>query len=146
MTVSAEEAPQTVAVEDFSYYTAQELARALPMYRLTAAQYDVWNVLLGRMERGGRVYMTQDDIAEYLGTDKANISPALKVLREKGLVWMESRAVYRINPRIAFKGSVTEWNDAMEDVPPDVPEVLIPKYRRRPPRASRTGGRPLRSV
>jgi predicted transcriptional regulator len=141
MTVSAHEAAAAVSVEDFSYYTAQELARALPMYRLTASQYDTWNTLLAHMERGGRVYMRQEDIAEYLGTNKANVSPALTVLREKGLCWMESPGVYRINPRIAFKGTVNEWNEAMDDVPPEVPEVLIPKYRRRPPRHARPGTR-----
>ncbi|MFF9265763.1 replication/maintenance protein RepL [Streptomyces longwoodensis] len=138
MTASAEEM-QTVSVEDFSYFTAQELARALPMFRLTASQYDVWNTLLGEMGRGGRVVMTQDEIADRLGTNKANISPALTVLRERGLCWRESPGVYRINPRIAFKGTVDEWNEAMDDVPADVPEVVLPKYRRRPPRPGRTG-------
>lgn len=147
MTVSVEEsAAQPVSVEDFSYYTAQELARAMPMYRLTATQYDVWNVLLGEMRRGGRVHLRQEDIAERLGIDKANVSPALTGLRGKGLCWMEARGVYRINPRVAFKGSVREWNEAMDEVPPDVPEVVLPTYRRRPPRVSRTGRAALRSV
>lgn len=127
----------TVAVEEFSYFTAQELAAALPMYRLTATQYDVWNTMLGSMERGGRVYLTLDDIAERLGAHAPNISTALTVLRERGLLWREGAGTYRVNPRVAFKGTVNEWNEALESIPAGVPEVVLPRYKRRPPRASK---------
>lgn len=145
MSAQAEETTHTVTVEDYAYFTVQELAAVLPMYRLTSMQYDVWNVMLGEMGRGGWVHITLDDIADRLGTQKPNISPALTVLRERGLCWREAPGIYRINPRVAFKGNVEEWNVAMASVPPDVPEVLMPQYKRRPPRATRTT-RQLRSV
>lgn len=128
---------QNVAVEDFSYFTAQQLAAALPMYRLTAAQYDVWHTMLGAMERGGWVRLTLEEIAARLGAHAPNISTALSVLREHGLLWREGVGCYRVNPRVAFKGSVEEWNEALASIPADVPEVVIPQYTRRPPRAGR---------
>lgn len=146
--MTAQAAEETVTLEDFAFFTAQQLAAAMPMFRLTAMQYDVWNVLLGAMQRGNRVFMTLDDMADRLGAQKPNISPALTVLRQRGLVWREAPGIYRVNPRVAFKGSVEEWNEAMAEVPDDVPDVVLPQYKRRPPRAPRRPGghAALRSV
>lgn len=124
-----------VTVEDYSYFTAQELAAALPMYRLTATQYDVWNTLLGAMQRGGWVPLTLEEISDRLGAYPSNISPALSVLRDRGLVWKEGAGLWRINPQVAFRGTIEEWNEALATIPDSVPEVLIPQYKRRPPRA-----------
>lgn len=124
-----------VTVEDYSYYTSRELARALPMYRLTGAQYDVWYTMLGAMQRGGWVELTLADIANRLGMYESNVSTDLSKLRAHGLLWRQSDGLYRINPRVAFRGTVDEWNEALESIPAEVPEVLIPDYKRRPPRA-----------
>ncbi|MFJ8443985.1 replication/maintenance protein RepL [Kitasatospora griseola] len=122
-----------------SVFTAQDLSRALPLYRLTTLQYDVWHTVLGEMTDGGFVTLTLDDIADRLATSKSNISPALNRLAELGLLWRISNGLYRINPRIAFKGSQEEWIEALEEVPADVPEVVLPSYRRRPPRTNKSG-------
>ncbi|MGF1428698.1 hypothetical protein [Kitasatospora sp. LaBMicrA B282] len=47
--------------------------------------------------------------------------------------------MYRVNPRIAFKGTQDEWHEALGEVPDTVPAVLLPSYRRRPPRSGRGG-------
>ncbi|WP_344559704.1 hypothetical protein, partial [Kitasatospora saccharophila] len=72
-------------------------------------------------------------------SSKSNISPALNRLTDLGLLWRISNGLCRINPRIAFKGSQEEWTKALEEVPADVPEVVLPNYRRRPPRTNRSG-------
>jgi len=131
------QAPDSVLVEDFSFFMARGLSAALPMYRLTATQYDVLHLALANMERGGLVAMTLEEIAERLGTQAPNVSVALAVLRERGLLWREGPGRHRINPHIAFRGSVDEWNAALASIPADVPEVVIPDYRRRPPRPGR---------
>ncbi|MDH6710902.1 putative transcriptional regulator [Kitasatospora sp. MAA19] len=130
---------ETFLTAEGSVFTAQDLSRALPLYRLTTLQYDVWHTVLGEMTDGGFVTLTLDDIAERLATSKSNISPALNRLAELGLLWRISNGLYRINPRIAFKGSQEEWTEALEEVPADVPEVVLPSYRRRPPRTNRSG-------
>lgn len=129
----------TFLTAESSVFTAQDLSRALPLYRLTTLQYDVWHTVLGEMTNGGYVALTLEDIAERLATNKSNISPALSRLAEFGLLWRISNGLYRINPRIAFKGSREEWVQALNEVPADVPEVVLPSYRRRPPRATRSG-------
>ncbi|MFE9427027.1 hypothetical protein ACFYNO_29130 [Kitasatospora sp. NPDC006697] len=123
-----------------SMYTAQGLSRALPLYRLTTTQYDVWHVVLGDMADGGWVHLTLEEIGVRLGTSKSNISPALSRLIGLGLLWRVSNGLYRINPRIAFKGSRDDWIAALGEVPDEVPEVVLPDYRRRPPRRRSAAG------
>ncbi|WP_329572867.1 helix-turn-helix domain-containing protein [Kitasatospora sp. NBC_01266] len=130
---------ETFLTAEGSVFTAQDLSRALPLYRLTTLQYDVWHTVLGEMTDGGYVTLTLDDIAERLGSSKSNISPALSRLAELGLLWRVSNGLHRVNPRIAFKGSQEEWAEALDTVPADVPEVVLPSYRRRPPRNNRSG-------
>lgn len=107
-------------------FTAQALSRALPLYRLTTLQYEVWHTVLGEMTDGGFVALTLQAIADRLATSKSNISPALNRLAELGLLWRVSNGLYRVNPRVAFKGSRKEWNEALQEVPPGVPDVLLP--------------------
>ncbi|MFD9593120.1 MarR family transcriptional regulator [Kitasatospora sp. NPDC059973] len=130
---------ETFLTAEGSVFTAQELSRALPLFRLTTLQYDVWHTVLGEMADGGWVMLTLDEIAERLGTSKSNISPALSRLAELGLLWRVSNGLHRINPRIAFKGTREEWIEALGEVPAEVPEVVLPNYRRRPPRGHRGG-------
>ncbi|MDH6107842.1 putative transcriptional regulator [Kitasatospora sp. MAP12-15] len=129
----------TFLTAEGSVLTAQDLSRALPLYRLTTLQYDVWHTVLGEMTDGGYVTLTLEEIADRLGTAKSNISPAMGRLAELGLIWRVSNGLHRINPRIAFKGSQEEWIEALDEVPADVPEVVLPSYRRRPPRSNRGG-------
>jgi len=124
----------TVAVEDVAYFMAAELSSTLPMYRLTTTEYDVLHTLLGHMERGGRVYLKLEDIADRLGTAASHISTALTKLRDLGLVWRPTLGQYQVNPRIAFRGTVEEWNQALDEIPDEIPDVIIPTYTRRPPR------------
>ncbi|MGW7582746.1 MarR family transcriptional regulator [Kitasatospora sp. NPDC054768] len=129
----------TFLTAEDSVFTAQDLSRALPLYRLTTLQYDVWHTVLSEMTDGGWVPLTLEEIADRLGTKKSNISPALGRLAELGLIWRVSNGLHRINPRIAFKGSQEEWVEALSEVPADVPEVILPAYHRRPPRGGRGG-------
>jgi biotin operon repressor len=135
--------PTTVSVEDFTILIAKDLALALPMYRLTALQYDVWHT----MQRGtGQTLVTLAELAHRLGTTKTNVSPAVAALRERGLLWRKHNGQYQISPRIAFKGSVEEWNAALDALPPDAPEVVLPAYDRRPPRPVQDGRAKLSAV
>lgn len=123
-----------IDVEDYAFRQAQQLALVMPLYRLTTTQYDVWNTLLGFMEHGGVVPIGMKDIATRLNIATPNVSNALARLRTLGLVWRLTPEAWQINPHIAFKGSVEEWNEAMARIPEDVPEVPMPDHKVRPPR------------
>ncbi|WP_030463350.1 helix-turn-helix domain-containing protein [Kitasatospora sp. NRRL B-11411] len=144
MTTATDHEPgtETFLTAEGGVFTAQALSRALPLYRLTTLQYEVWHTVLGEMTDGGFVALTLQAIADRLATSKSNISPALNRLAELGLLWRVSNGLYRVNPRVAFKGSRKEWNEALQEVPPGVPDVLLPHYHRRPPRTSRPSSPP----
>ncbi|MFI9323251.1 hypothetical protein ACIGXI_26210 [Kitasatospora aureofaciens] len=40
---------ETFLTAEGSVFTAQDLSRARPLYRLTTLQYDVWHTVLGEM-------------------------------------------------------------------------------------------------
>jgi len=128
------EAQREVTVDEYAILQAQQLPLILPMYRLTATEYDVWNTLLGHMQHGGTVPLGRGDIATRLNIDAGSVSRALKRLRDLGLIWQLSQRKYQVNPVIAFKGSPEEWVTAMDSLPEDVPPVPFPDHAVRPPR------------
>ncbi|MFD0567792.1 hypothetical protein ACFQ2M_41845 [Kitasatospora saccharophila] len=71
---------ETFLTAEGSVFTAQDLSRALPLYRLTILQYDVWHTVLGEMTDGGFVVLTLDDIAERLATSRSYLIWACKLL------------------------------------------------------------------
>ena len=126
-----------VSVEEYSIFMAQELARVMPLYRLSATQRDVWDTLLGHMQHGGQVPLTRDQIAHRLDIHPNSVSRAMGRLRELGLIWRINLGLWQINPVIAFKGSDEEWAEAINSMPTDVPEVPFPAYHVRPPRRAK---------
>lgn len=116
------------------YLASRELSRRLPHLRLTVTQYDVWHTLLGEQHRGGVVTMTQAQIAKNLGTSRRKVGEALALFSEWGLIWRPRRGKYRINPRIAFFGKSAEQEEALGEMPADVPPITLPDWQVRPPR------------
>ncbi|MEU5859119.1 helix-turn-helix domain-containing protein [Nocardiopsis dassonvillei] len=133
-------------VEEYSFFQAQELALVLPLFRLSATEYDVWNTLLGHMVHGGRVPLSRADLAQRLNIKPEVVSRATGRLKDLGLIWRINRGLWQINPQIAFKGSATEWVEAINTIPEDVPEVPSPEYEVRPPRRTIAHKRHLKSV
>ncbi|PWV44617.1 helix-turn-helix domain-containing protein [Nocardiopsis sp. L17-MgMaSL7] len=127
-----------ITVEEYSFFQAQELALVLPLFRLSATEYDVWNTLLGHMAHGGRVPLSRADLAQRLNIKPEVVSRATGRLRELGLIWRLNRSLWQINPQIAFKGTAAEWTEAINTTPDDVPEIPLPDYKVRPPRRTIT--------
>ncbi|QKW32486.1 helix-turn-helix domain-containing protein (plasmid) [Nocardiopsis flavescens] len=136
----------TTTVEEYSFFQAQELALVLPLFRLSATEYDVWNTLLGHMVHGGQVPLSRADVAQRLNIKPEVVSRATGRLKELGLIWRINLGLWQINPRIAFKGTAEEWVHAIDTIPDDVPAVPFPDHTVRPPRRSTTGKPRLRSV
>jgi len=121
-----------------SYYQAsRELSAKLPHLGLTATEYDVFHHLLGTQERGGIIRATQEKIAKEFGIGRKEVGEALRRLAGYGLIWRPTRGVYRINPRVAFYGRSSEQAEAIQQIPPEVPELDLPEQGTRPPRRRR---------
>lgn len=122
------------------YMASRALSERLPYLGLTGLQYDVWHTLLGVQHKGGIIAMTYQQIADRLQTDKKNISRAIALFRSLGLVYQPRRGTIRLNPLIAFYGSSEQQQDALAEVPEDVPAITLPDGRARPrSRKPRTG-------
>lgn len=114
------------------YMASRALSDRLPFLGLTALQYDVWHILLGRQLRGGVVMLTQAQIADTLQTDRKEVRLALARFEEWGLVYRPRRGQIRLNPMIAFYGSSEAQREALDEMPEDVPEIVLPEARVRP--------------
>ena len=89
--------------EGLSDLTAQLAARALGMQAV--------RVLIAMMERAdfrNRVEESHKDLASRLGMSQQDVSKAAIALRDAGLIDQlgNRRGMYRISPRLAWKGDV----------------------------------------
>jgi hypothetical protein len=122
------------------YLASRELSAKLPTLGLSALQYDVWHTLLGVQLKGGIIPMTQQKLAERLQTDRKEIGAALRLFRQWGLIYTPGRGRICLNPLIAFYGSSERQQEALADMPPDVPHITLPGGHARPrSRKPRTG-------
>jgi len=119
------------------YQASRALSERLPYYGLSATDYDVWHTLLGNQVPGGIVPLTQRQIAERLGIDKKEVGTSVRRLMGWGFVYAPKRGVYRINPRVAFYGRSGSQEEALAELPRDVPHIQPPDHKVRPPRRTR---------
>lgn len=138
--MNEEDTTQERTIDDYEIHIAHDFVAALPMYRLSTNQYDIFWAMVGMMKRGGHVEATLADIGDRLNIAETNVSQALKRLRELGMLWRVQPGLYRINPMIGYKGPPAEWIQAMEELPEDAPMVQVPQYKRRPPRVGNALG------
>ncbi|MFI6277939.1 hypothetical protein [Streptomyces sp. NPDC050988] len=57
--------------------------------------------LLGVQEPGGRIVITQEDIASALGMKRSAVGLSLQHLQFARIVWRERQGVYQLNPQVA---------------------------------------------
>jgi hypothetical protein len=114
------------------YMASRALSERLPYLGLTALQYDVWHTLCGKQLRGGLVAMTQAQLAEALQTDPKEVRGALQLFEGWGLIYRPRRGRIHINPLIAFYGSSEAQQEALAEMPADVPVIQLPEARVRP--------------
>lgn len=114
------------------YMASRALSERLPYLGLTALQYDVWHTLLGVQYRGGIISMTQQQLADRLQTDRKEVGIALQRFTTWGLIYRPKRGRIRLNPLIAFYGSSEAQQEALADMPDDVPPITLPEARVRP--------------
>lgn len=96
-------------------------------------------VLIGIMERGNLIRMTQAQMAKAMasvhkpeGWDRTDVSKLLASLREIGVIYPvpKKRGMYRLNPKLVFYGTAAEQERAIAEMPHDVPEInLSPEER-----------------
>lgn len=87
----------------------QEAAKWIASQRLTGEQFSVLFRLFGELDFNNYLRISSKEIAEELGMQQANVSRAMKRLKEIGIIVEGPPAgkfkTYRLNPHVAHKGS-----------------------------------------
>ena len=83
---------------------------------MTGEQLSVLCNLLGRMEFDNRIIFKSKDIAKAIGIHPKQVSRALKVLRDKEIIYKDPKneKVYKLNPHIGHKGIKTYSRNVVE--------------------------------
>ena len=82
---------------------------------LTKESLRVLMFLMSRLDFENWIYITQKEIAEILGLKKQNISKAVSLLEEKGIILRGPKigrsSAFRLNPYFGWKGKVKNLNE-----------------------------------
>ena len=83
---------------------------------MTGEQLSVLCNLLGRMEFDNRIIFKTKDIATAIGIHPKQVSRALKVLRDKDIIYKDPNndKIYKLNPHIGHKGTLNYSNNVVE--------------------------------
>ena len=83
---------------------------------MTGEQLKVMLNLIGRMEYDNRIIFKTKDVAESVGIHPNNVSRALKVLKDKEIIYKDPNNdnVYKLNPHIGHKGTKSYGNNVVE--------------------------------
>ena len=96
----------------------------LAQQRLTGEQYSVLFALFNRLDFDNYFRVSRQDIAEFLNMQPANVSRAMKKLKDLEIIIEGPPAgkfkTYRINPYIAHKGAdrdntIADFNSALKN-------------------------------
>lgn len=82
---------------------------AKSVYAMLLKDYNTKSVF----EIGGAM---RSHIASYIGIGKSTVANAFTELVNAGFLYSQSKGLYQINPRYAFKGSTSERNDALKAI------------------------------
>lgn len=72
--------------------------------------------LLGVQEPGGRIVITQEDIASALGMKRSAVGLSLQHLQFARIVWKERQGVYQLNPQVAGFITPAEAEEAIRQM------------------------------
>ena len=83
---------------------------------MTGEQVNVLCNLIGRMEYDNRIIFKTKDVADAVGIHPNHVSRALKVLREKDIIYKDPNndKIYKLNPHIGHKGTMNYGNNVVE--------------------------------
>ena len=83
---------------------------------MTGEQLKVMLNLIGRMEYDNRIIFKTKDIAESVGIHPNNVSRALRVLKDKEIIYEDptNKNVYKLNPYIGHKGTANYGDNVVE--------------------------------
>ena len=83
---------------------------------MTGEQLKVMLNLIGRMEYDNRISFKTKDVAESIGINPNNVSRALKVLKDKEIIYKDPNNdnVYKLNPYIGHKGTKNYGSNVVE--------------------------------
>ena len=83
---------------------------------MTGEQLKVMLNLIGRMEYDNRIIFKTKDVADAVGIHPNHVSRALKVLREKDIIYKDPNndKIYKLNPHIGHKGTLNYGNNVVE--------------------------------
>lgn len=98
----------------------QVLGRVMREAKLTAFEYDIFFTLVEYMEFGGTIELTQKEVSEIAGVDKAQVSRAFKKLSEKGIIYVKRMIgkrskIYALNPNLIYMGSAQNHGKAIKE-------------------------------
>jgi CRP-like cAMP-binding protein len=75
---------------------------------MTLEPLKVWLYLMSRLDFDNFLYVTQNEVADYLGMKKPHVSRAMKLLERKALILRGPKAghshAWRLNPDYGYKG------------------------------------------
>ena len=83
---------------------------------MTGEQLSVLCNLLGRVEFDNRIIFKTKDVATAIGIHPKQVSRALKVLRDKDIIYKDphNEKVYKLNPHIGHKGTKNYKRNVIE--------------------------------
>lgn len=88
-------------------------------------------VLCGAQERGGAIKLKQDEMGKLMaserrpkGWSRIEVNQVLKELREAGLFLKIGRGHYAFDPQVAFHGTATEQQAALDRMP-EFPKLQV---------------------
>jgi DNA-binding IclR family transcriptional regulator len=74
--------------------------------------------VLGVQEPGGRIVITQKDIASALGMNRSAVGAGLQHLQFARIVWKEQQGVYKLNPQVAGFVTPADAAEAIRQMDP----------------------------
>jgi hypothetical protein len=111
---SSAEQPNAFAMDslEFLLVVAQYFREALPLRLIM--------LMIACQRAGGRIELTQEEMARVLEVPRARLSEALGEIMDHGIVYKVGRGVYQFNPPYSYR--IGEWIPGTE--------LVRPEYRR----------------
>ncbi len=84
---------------------------------LTGEQWNVLTYLIGKTDFENYINITQKEMTEHLGINKANVSKAIKTLVEKEVIKKLKQGTsnfYLFNPEIIYKGKHKNYDNVID--------------------------------
>ena len=98
--------PKKVRIRGF-FMAMQDGFEHVARMKLKSEELNVLLLLMGRMDYENEIRLTQKEIGHVLTMKRQNVSRALKVLRESGVIAPTQYKTFSLSPDIGWKGKVS---------------------------------------